>query len=133
MEELLTLYSQGKIDDMLQRMPIVPAAKPRRVWEPCRELISLTSIAGRYLGFDIINAQSLTERYHEVYVLAYFEKEPILFEFGFVQARRRVAGAAVQGGTGSRPIPGDLPRPQALTSPEGRPDLSIARSEWSTE
>ena len=35
--------------------------------------------------WDLISLrlQTLSERYHEVYVLAYFEKEPILFEFGF--------------------------------------------------
>jgi len=82
-EELLTLYSQGKIDDMLQRMPIAPAQTRDEFDNLRRELIALTGIAGRYLGFDIITSQALTERYHEVYVLAYFEKEPILFEFGF--------------------------------------------------
>jgi hypothetical protein len=82
-EELLALYSQGKIDDLLQRMPVPPADTRDEFENLRRELIGLTGIAGRYLGFDIVASETLSDRYHEVYVLAYFEKEPILFEFGF--------------------------------------------------
>jgi hypothetical protein len=82
-QELLTLYGQGKIDDMLQRMPVAPAETRDDFDNLRRELIGLTSIAGRYEGFDIVTSLALSGRYYELYVLAYFEKEPILFEFGF--------------------------------------------------
>ena len=82
-EELLSLYSQGKIDDLLQRMPVAPAESRDDFENLRRDLIGLTGVAGRYLGFDIVASETLSDRYHEVYVLAYFEKEPILFEFGF--------------------------------------------------
>ncbi len=82
-EELLALYGQGKIDDMLQRMPVGTGETRDDFDNLRRELIGLTSIAGRYQGFDIVTSTTLSDRYHEIYVLAYFEKEPILFEFGF--------------------------------------------------
>jgi hypothetical protein len=82
-EELLSLYGQGKIDDLLQRMPVAPADNRDEFDSLRRELIGLTGVAGRYLGFDIVALETLSDRYHEVYALAYFEKEPILFEFGF--------------------------------------------------
>ena len=82
-EELLTLYGQGKIDELLQRMPVAPAENRDEFENLRRDLIGLTSIAGRYLGFDIVASETLSDRYHEIYVLAYFENKPILFEFGF--------------------------------------------------
>ena len=82
-EELLTLYSQGKFDDMLQRMPVAPA-QTRDEFDSLRhDLVAVSTIAGRYLGFDIVTSQTLSDRYYEIYVMAYFEKEPVLFEFGF--------------------------------------------------
>jgi hypothetical protein len=82
-EELLTLYSQGKVDDMLQRMPVAPA-QTRDEFDSLRhDLVAVSTIAGRYTGFDIVRSRTLSDRYYELYVLAYFEKEPVLFEFGF--------------------------------------------------
>jgi hypothetical protein len=85
-QELLALYGQGKIDDMLQRMPVAPAQNRDDFENLRRELIGLTNVAGRYQGFDIVTSLPLSGRYCELYVLAYFEKEPILFDFGFYKA-----------------------------------------------
>ena len=80
---LMELYSQGKIDDMLQRMPAPPVRNGEELEHLRRDLVAFPQVAGRFLGYEIITTQSLGSRYHEVYVLVSFEREPVLFDLGF--------------------------------------------------
>ncbi len=68
---------------MLERIGPIPD-RERQAWDETRQrLINLYGNAGKYSGFDIAGLKTLTPRYHAVYVLVYFEKRPVLFEFGF--------------------------------------------------
>lgn len=82
-DQYLTLFGQGKIDEMLQRMPLPSGASRDEFETQRRQLAALYASAGRYSGFDVVGFQPLSSRYYQVYAIAYFEKQPALFEFGF--------------------------------------------------
>lgn len=81
--ELVDLISNGRVDAMLDRIgPIADDDRPK--WEEARTyLINLYGNAGKCSGFDFAGFKPLTPRFYEVYVLVYFEKRPVLLDFGF--------------------------------------------------
>jgi hypothetical protein len=83
--EMVKLVGEGRIDQMLDR--IGPTLETEREeYERQRErLIAVYGNAGKYSGFDIAGFKALTPRFQVEYVLVYFEKRPVLFEFGFYQ------------------------------------------------
>ena len=81
--DLVALVSEGRIDVMLERIGPVPEHE-RQAFEETRErLIHLYSNAGKYGGFDVAGYKTLTPRFQVAYVLVYFEKRPVLLQFGF--------------------------------------------------
>jgi hypothetical protein len=83
--EMVKLVGQGRIDQMLDRIgPVLES--DRADYEQQRErMVAVYSNAGKYSGFDIAGYKALTPRFQVEYVLVYFEKRPVLFEFGFYQ------------------------------------------------
>ncbi|HZK81777.1 MAG TPA: hypothetical protein VFC46_11935 [Humisphaera sp.] len=81
--ELLDLIGAGRVDAMLDRIGPIPD-RERNAFEGTRQLlINLYGNSGKYGGFDIAGYKVLTPRFQIAYVLVYFDKRPILFEFGF--------------------------------------------------
>jgi hypothetical protein len=81
--ELVDLIGKGRIDAMIDRIGPVPDTD-RLYYEQTRQrLINLYSSAGKYDGFDIAGYKVLTPRFQIAYALVYFDKRPVLFEFGF--------------------------------------------------
>lgn len=83
--ELVALVSDGRIDAMLARIGPIPEHERDAFEEQRQHLINLYSNAGKYSGFDVAGYKILTPRFQMAYVVVYFEKRPVLFEFGFYQ------------------------------------------------
>lgn len=83
--ELVALVSDGRIDAMLARIGPIPEHEHDAFEEQRQHLTTLYSNAGKYSGFDVAGYKTLTPRFQIAYVVVYFEKRPVLFEFGFYQ------------------------------------------------
>jgi hypothetical protein len=83
--DLVKLAGEGRADQMLLRIGPIPDDE-RDATERTREyLVNLYANGGKYSGYDIAGVKQLTPRFQIAYVLVYFEKRPVLFEFGFYQ------------------------------------------------
>ena len=80
---LMPLVAAGKYDTLLQQVGMT--ADPNRTeYDALREQVSrLSDIGGKYVDFEVVGYKALGTRYQTVYAMAYFQKLPVLFEFGF--------------------------------------------------
>ena len=81
--ELIDFITNGRIDAMLDRIGPIPDRERQAFDETRQRLINLYGSSGKYGGYDIAGYKVLTPRFQVAYVLVYFDKRPILFEFGF--------------------------------------------------
>ena len=81
--DLMSLVSARKVDDLLQR--VGATADPNRAnYDSLRSsLTDLPNFAGKYVDSEIVGYKNLGSRYEVVYVMANFQKLPVLFEFDF--------------------------------------------------
>jgi hypothetical protein len=83
--ELVALVSDGRIDAMLARIGPIPDHEREAFEEQRQHLVNIYSNAGKYSGFDVAGYKVLTPRFQVAYVVVYFDKRPVLFQFGFYQ------------------------------------------------
>jgi hypothetical protein len=81
--DLVALVSEGRVDAMLERIGPIPDREREAFDETRQHLTNIYSNAGKYSGFDVAGYKTITPRFQVAYVLVYFEKRPVLFQFGF--------------------------------------------------
>lgn len=81
--DLVALIGDGRVDAMLERIGPVPDPDRPAFEETRQHLINIYSNAGKYSGFDVAGYRTLTPRLQVAYVVVYFEKRPVLLQFGF--------------------------------------------------
>jgi hypothetical protein len=81
--DLIDFIAKGRIDAMLDHIGPIPDRERQAFEETRQRLLNIYSNAGKFGGHDIAGYKVLTPRFQVVYVLVYFDKRPVLFEFGF--------------------------------------------------
>ncbi len=80
---LMPLIGQAKYDTLLQQVGMTSDPDHGEYDEVRRTLVDLSDWAGKYSDFEVVGYKSLGSRYETVYVMAYFQKAPVLFQFSF--------------------------------------------------
>ena len=83
--ELVNLAGEGRIDQMLDRIGATPEPDREAIERARERLMVVYNNAGKYHGFDVAGFKSLTPRFQVAYVLAYYDRRPVMYEIGFYQ------------------------------------------------
>ena len=85
-DALMPLLAQSKFDQLLQQVGMTSDPDREEYTTIRAQLSNLPQLAGRYKDDEIVGYKSLGSRYQTVYVLGYYEKIPVMFEFDFYKS-----------------------------------------------